>query len=121
VIVNCADLLTIITGRLFVRIERVYELYNGLTGDNLFTHQLPRASKFYAPLARMQYPEMTKWLESRTISRSNYLSVLAEATRTFGDVFGLTECGVEWGHKDAMAELVEMVDPDRIIGVVAED
>lgn len=36
----------------------VYEILNHVTGDNLFTHVLPRAFRFASPLIKAQYPEL---------------------------------------------------------------
>jgi len=50
--------LSVTTGRLCCNIGEVYEILNHLTGDNLFTHVLPRAGRFAGPLILEQYPEL---------------------------------------------------------------
>lgn len=54
------DVLSITTGRLLSprHIEGVYDILNFMTDDNLFTHQLPRASKKCAPFLLKQFPEL---------------------------------------------------------------
>jgi hypothetical protein len=55
------DILTVTTDR-FVTPDgmgAVYELLNFMTGDNLFTHQLPRASGECRPALLAQHPDLT--------------------------------------------------------------
>ena len=40
-----AEILSVTTGVLHCPIEGLYKILNHLTGDNLFTHQLPQASE----------------------------------------------------------------------------
>lgn len=53
-----ATVLSVSNGRLCCDIEEVYKILNFITGDNLFTHVLPRASKFARPLILNAYPEL---------------------------------------------------------------
>lgn len=57
---HISDILSITTGRLVSNrhIEGVYDILNFLTGDNLFTHQLPRASRECEPWLRTQFPQL---------------------------------------------------------------
>jgi hypothetical protein len=56
------DVLTITTGALVSRdhMDGVYRILNYMTGDNLFTHQLPRAMDEARPVILAQHP----WLAS---------------------------------------------------------
>ena len=53
-------LLSVTTGRLLCEIGDLYEILNHLTGDNLFTHVLPRAMRFAAPRLAIVFPELEK-------------------------------------------------------------
>lgn len=53
-----ADVLAITTGRLVCPMDNVYAILNHITGDNLFTHVLPRACQFAAPLIVAEHPEL---------------------------------------------------------------
>jgi hypothetical protein len=57
---HIADILTITTGRLVSpsHIGGVYDILNWMTGDNLFTHQLPRACDECAEPLRAQFPDL---------------------------------------------------------------
>lgn len=53
-----AAVLSITTGCLFCEIGGVYEILNHMTGENLYTHQLPRASRQCAPSLLEQFPRL---------------------------------------------------------------
>jgi hypothetical protein len=57
---HISDVLTVTTGRLVSNrhIDSVYDILNFLTGDELFTHQLPRASRECEPWLKAQYPQL---------------------------------------------------------------
>ena len=57
---HISDVLSVTTGRLVSsrHMGGIYEILNFLTGDNLFTHQLPRAMKECLPWLRTQFPNL---------------------------------------------------------------
>ena len=50
------QVLSITTGILCCEIGEVYEILNHITGDNLYTHALPRAGDFAKPFILEQFP-----------------------------------------------------------------
>lgn len=52
------QVLSITSGRLVCDMDDVYEILNFITGDNLYTHVLPRAARFAGPLIKEQYPDL---------------------------------------------------------------
>ncbi len=56
---HIGDILSITTGRLVSNrhIDGVYDILNFMTGDNLFTHQLPRAAEECRPSLIGQFPQ----------------------------------------------------------------
>ena len=58
---HLGDVLSITTGRLVSprHIDGVYDILNFMTGDNLFTHALPRASDECKPHLVAQFPQLT--------------------------------------------------------------
>jgi hypothetical protein len=101
-----ADILSITTGRLLSHrhMDGVYEILNHLTGDNLMTHQLPRAAETCRPALIAQHP----FLVDLTV---------AEAETKHGTSFPVTPLAV-WERRNPIAEAVEMFGPDRVIPVV---
>jgi len=51
-------ILNITTSRLFTNMDDVYEVLNYLTGDSLFTHQLPRVMETAKPYVLSLYPQL---------------------------------------------------------------
>lgn len=58
---HISDVLTVTTGRLVSRrhMAGVYDILNFLTGDDLFTHQLPRAVQECEPWLKTQFPQLS--------------------------------------------------------------
>lgn len=56
------DVLSITTGRFLSSrgMDGIYEILNYMTGDNLFTHQLPRAIDECAPWLLRRYPHLSR-------------------------------------------------------------
>ena len=57
---HIGDVLSVTTGRLVSarHIDGVYDILNFLTGDNLYTHQLPRAMEECKPWLRSMFPAL---------------------------------------------------------------
>ena len=57
---HVSDVLSITTGRLVStrHMDGVYDILDFMTGDNLFTHQLPRASDECKPYLLEQFPQL---------------------------------------------------------------
>ena len=120
--INCADAITLITGNLFCSVDRLYTLYNELTGDNLYTHQLPRAYRTCAPFIRKELPDLTASLRATYQANEDiafspeWEKVLVNAQKVFGDEFTVTPIA-NWEHVNPLEELTRMVGKDKIIVV----
>src|SRR4051812_25242756 len=57
---DLGTVLSVTTGRLVAPngMDDLYDILNFLTGDNLFTHVLPRANRWAAPLLLAQFPRL---------------------------------------------------------------
>ena len=64
---DLGDVLSIVPGRLVSprHIQGVYEILNWMTRDNLFTHQLPRASHECRPWLKRWFPSLAESDEAR--------------------------------------------------------
>lgn len=116
-----ADVLTITTGVVLGSDggAGIYKILNYLTGDNLYTHQLARASHACRPQILAQHP----WLETvqppAGIDVPGLLSWLAGVESMHPQVVLSPITG--WQHRDPIEEAVELVGPDRVIPVVMGD
>ena len=84
---HIGDILSITTGRLVSKrqIEVVYDILNYMTGDDLFTHQLPRASEECAPTLRTQLPEVGAIEAPEFRDEEHVWSWLGEVATQYGE------------------------------------
>lgn len=137
---HISDVLSVTTGRLVSsrHMTGIYEILNFLTGDELFTHQRPRAMDECEPWLRTQFPqlmkdsprmaellsEMDKRLAAVEKSREDHAVVIAEWVEELRQEFGLPEqipvyeLGAEMHtHIDPIEEAEAMVGKDKVITV----
>lgn len=109
--------LSVTTGVLLCPIGDVYAILNYMTGDNLFTHQLGRASMECGPSLRTQIPAIADETASG-VDGTNWQQWLAEAAQRYGAEFDVSPLPAH-AHEfiDPISELAEVVHPDRIIVV----
>jgi hypothetical protein len=120
---HIGDILSITTGRLVSprHVEGVYDILNYMTGDNLFTHQLPRASRECEPYLLKQHPQLAN-VDSSGVTPETWRMWLDTQIATFGETLPV-EPLPEHAHEfiDPLSELAEKVHPSNIIPVVASD
>jgi hypothetical protein len=122
---HVGDVLTVTTGKLVSprHMDGVYDILNFMTGDNLFTHQLPRAADECAPALLAQHPDLAdvevpedfgseaavcEWLEAQMawLGRELPVAPLAAGDHT---------------HIDPITEIRKMAPHAEVIGVVLPD
>lgn len=118
-----AQILTVTHGRLLVEIGGVYEILNWLTGDELFTHQLPRASREAEGPLLGWFPELKRidvgpWEISTEADVDAYMAELAEEYGTTREVPRLSPA--DHTAINPLAELA-MHFPDTPVIVVKTD
>lgn len=123
---DLGDILSITTGKLVSRdhIGGVYRILNFMTGDELFTHQLPRASRECGGPLLAQHPDLAAIVVPATVDSE-------EAVNAFLDslipVYGRTRAvtaldAADHTQIDALEELGLIgIDPERVIPVVLPD
>jgi hypothetical protein len=85
---HIGDILSITSGKLVSprHIGGVYDILNWMTGDNLMTHQLPRASRECEVPLREQHPDLAAVEVPDSVnSEESLLFWLAEQTATYGE------------------------------------
>lgn len=113
VILNFAD------GRLLTSMDDIYDFANFMTGDNLFTHQLPRAFREISPVLKKQLPFLaspqfakdqeilTRSLDGAPDKRAVIADWLKDMAGSYGAEHLVTPLS-EWMHQDPMSELIQM-------------
>lgn len=103
-------------------VRHLYEALNFMTGDNLFTHQLPRAGRECAGPIREQLPWLGDPLVIELISmanKDNAKEILADLGREYGAEFEVEPLPKgRHEHIDPITELAEMTDAP-IVAVVS--
>lgn len=91
---DLGDVLTVTTGRLVSRhMDAIYDLLDFVTGDNLFTHQLPRAMEECRGPLLAQHPALTDvevpdWPDSTT--PEEIFGWVDSLRPTYGDALDVT-------------------------------
>lgn len=118
---HIGDILSVTTDYLVSpsMIGGVYEILNHMTGEDLFTHQLPRAVKECRPHLLAQHPQLAgcdcSGLDAETVPTR-----LAELVAQFGETLPVTPLAAgEYQPRNPITELAEMTD--KPIVVVATD
>ena len=116
------EVLTALTGRLLCSIEGLYRVLNFLTGESLYTHQLPRAFGVYAPFVAVQHPDLAA-IDWSGVNTETWRDWLSEQEARFGTTRELTPIpSSAYERQDPIAEAVEMMGGDarRVIAIDAE-
>ncbi len=95
---HIGDVLSITTGCLVSprKMEGVYDILNFMTGDNLFTHQLPRASDECKPYLFKQYPQLKDVVDASSVTPENWQEWIDQQVARFGE--NLTVCPIPAGQ-----------------------
>lgn len=108
---HLGDILSITHDRLVSPngIGGVYDILNFMTGDNLFTHQLPRAGKAAKPVLLEQHPQLAE-INDSNVTSENWKEWLDVQTAKFGEYLSVTamDWRADWTSMDPMLELQAM-------------
>lgn len=97
-------------------IQGVYEILNYMTGDNLYTHQLPRVCRECRPFLLKQHPQLAQWADD--VTPETFSARLADAVEQFGLTLPVEPLASgEHEFIEPISELAEYVHPDRIIPI----
>jgi hypothetical protein len=113
------DVLSTITGRLMGDIGGVYEVLNWMTGESVFTHQLPRIGREATPVLVAAHPALQQAIdEAEQVNQQNYAEWRQTWENRYGPTIAVPKFTVETHESiDPFSELAEKVHPDKIIAV----
>lgn len=107
-------------------IGQIYEILNYITGDNLFTHALPRAGRFAKPFILEAYPELAIPTDKEseldatgTMERSEVRPFIDRwlASLNLPASYEIESHADAWLAMDPVSELEGMVGKDRVLTV----
>lgn len=113
------DALSALTGSLVTPrgIGAVYEVLNFMTGESVYTHQIPRISREAQAFMLKRLPDLaTTYSEADQVTPENYRTWQVTWLARHGETMTLARMGIE-DHEpiDPVSELAEMVPPERRI------
>jgi hypothetical protein len=109
-IFDLSDILTITTGKLVSTrgMEAVYDILNYMTGEQLFTHQLPRAMRVCGPALLKQHPQLRD-VVADGVDGSNCRAWMEQQRKKHVDFLLIEPLGPgEYTAQDPILELAEM-------------
>jgi hypothetical protein len=115
------DVISTATGFLVTRngIGGVYDVLNWMTGESVFTHQIPRISREARPVLLAAHPDLAlAYEEAKLVTRDNWGRVLETWIDRYGETIAVPKFGTD-EHKsiDPVSELARMVPIEKIIVV----
>lgn len=114
-----ADVLSTITGRLMGEIGGLYEVLNWMTGESVFTHQIPRIGREATPVLIAAHPLLAQAVEeAEQVTSENYKQWRQTWEDRYGQEIAVPKFTADTHERiDAMSELAEKVHPDKIIPI----
>lgn len=112
-----ADVLSTVTGRLMGKMDGVYQVLNWMTGESVFTHQIPRISREAQPVIVAMHPQLQQAIdEAEQVTPDNWRVWL----QTWEDRYGPTIAVPKFTHEtheriDPLSEAAEHFPPDKIL------
>lgn len=112
-----ADVLSTITGRLLGEVGGVYEVLNWMTGESVYTHQLPRIGREATPVVIAAHPELQAAVdESEHVNPDNYQAWRDLWIDRYGPTISVPKFTIaEHERIDPISEAAETVPPERMI------
>ncbi len=120
---HLGDVLTVSTGALVSprHMEGVYDILNYMTGDNLFTRQLPRALGECRPWILRQHPQLAE-CDASDVDKLNWEDWLSRQVDLFGEELTVEPIPQDDHERiDPITEAESMVNKDKIIVVQLGD
>jgi len=110
---DLGTILSVVTPVLLTDIGNVYEILNYMTGDDLFTHQLPRVAEEMRSVILKQHPQLME-INADGVGTENWKEFLCEMIQKYGESLPIVPCGL-WEHKiiDEQEELLSMLNGDE--------
>lgn len=114
------QVLSVIGEKLVCEVEEVYEILSYMTGESVFTHQLPRFARECKPWLLRQHPQLAT-VDDSSVTSENWSQWLDEQIKKFGATLKVEPIPADdHDRKNPIAELVEMCGADRVIVVDPE-
>ncbi|TIT43728.1 MAG: hypothetical protein E5W76_05415 [Mesorhizobium sp.] len=97
--------------------QGVYEVLGWMTGESLYTHQLPRVGREATPVILALHPELEAAVaEAEQVNGDNWREWLATWKARYGETITVPLLTIEQHERiDPVSELAEMVPPEKLM------
>jgi hypothetical protein len=120
---HIGDILSVTTGVMVSprMIAGVYDILNFMTGDNLYTHQLPRSAREMGPELLRQHPQL-KGVDATCVTNDEtWRAWLAERIAEFGETLPVGTAHQFHELVDPLEEADRLIGKERVIPVILGD
>lgn len=115
------DVISAATGYLVTPsgIGAIYELLSWMTGEDVFTHQLPRIGKEAQPVILAQHPPLAEaYAEVENVTPANWQEFHDRWVQRYGPTLCVPKLDRDQHERiDPLSELAQRVHPSKIIVV----
>ena len=110
-----ADILSVTTDKLLSRrhIDGIYDLLRHMTGQDVYTHQLPKVADAVAPNLVEQHPFLADLKPPAGLDVPDLMAWLVEAERVHGEELLVTPLA-EWTYRDPIEDAADVVGADKV-------
>lgn len=116
-----ADVLSAVTGIVLTErcLDPVYEVLGWMTGEKLFTHQLPRVGREAKPVVAKLHPALKQaYEEAEQVNGDNWRQWVDTWIDRYGPMMTVPKMtAADHERIDPRSELAERVHPDNIIQI----
>jgi hypothetical protein len=114
-----ASVLSAITGVLVGPIDGVYEILSWMTGESVYTHQIPRIGQEARDVIVAMRPDLNAAIaESAAVNPTNWQDWLATWVERYGQEIIVPRMSTDDHERiDPLSELAEKFHPDKIMVV----
>jgi len=115
---TCA-VISAIGGSLCCEIGQVYEVLGWMSGESVWTHQLPRVGREATPVVLAMHPALQEALdECERVNRDNWHDYAAKWVDRYGPEIAVPRFNRDQHESiDPVSELAEIVHPENIVVV----
>lgn len=116
---DLADILSVTTELLLSHrhVDGLYDLMGFMTGESLFTHQLPRACEPCSNELLKQMPWLAELRPPRDVSKADLFGWLTRMEQEHGMRHQVIGRCVGWERRDPIAELDQIAGPRPVVVV----
>lgn len=110
------EVLSVVTGRLVSDVDGIYRVLNYVTGEELFTHQLPRVADEATPVILKCHPELQQACdEAKQVTPENYEQWRTTWLKRYGATISVPRLSHDEHERiDPISELAEKTSPNKL-------